>query len=398
MARSILNRVQQDKVVAGLREQGVTIEPGRMGHWAMRFADGSGVTMNLTTSDRNGITRAQTVIRGKGLRWPLDAVPKERKLKVEKVIEETLQYMPVSKPVDLTKTSPIHIPPPADYRPAVVPTATHSTTILEEWIDLTPELAQKFLAKNFDNRSVRQAHVSTLARDMAAGNWRATGEAIKFDYNDRLIDGQHRLKAVIASGATIRVLLILGLDPDVREVIDTPSHRSARDALRFEGHVRYTTTIAGAAKVGILFEAGYWRNALDTHNRPVSNLEVIEWVNNNPRIHEWPEFATKTATLIDIQSPSTWLYCLYVLSAIDEEGAREFASSLAELRTTGPGDPRLALLNAIRTARSTRRRMAPAEVIYLVFRTWNAWRKEEALRKLQPSIGGENGTLIPRPI
>ena len=37
------------------------------------------------------------------------------------------------------------------------------------WETITPELAEKYLGDNVDNRRVRQVHVERLARDMALG-------------------------------------------------------------------------------------------------------------------------------------------------------------------------------------------------------------------------------------
>jgi len=65
--------------------------------------------------------------------------------------------------------------------------------------------AIKMLEKLFEGqRAPSRTHVLVLAEEMKAGVWVDTGsQGIVFDYYDRLIDGQHRLMAVIESGVTI---------------------------------------------------------------------------------------------------------------------------------------------------------------------------------------------------
>ena len=46
---------------------------------------------------------------------------------------------------------------------------------------VTPDTAERWLSKNHNNRNVKRAVVNAYARDMAAGRWQITGEAIKFD-------------------------------------------------------------------------------------------------------------------------------------------------------------------------------------------------------------------------
>lgn len=70
---------------------------------------------------------------------------------------------------------------------------------------VTPELAAKWLKSNFDNRPLTKSTVDSYARDMATGNWRLVHQPIAFDCRGNLTDGQHRLNAVVKSGATVEM-------------------------------------------------------------------------------------------------------------------------------------------------------------------------------------------------
>jgi len=70
---------------------------------------------------------------------------------------------------------------------------------------------------------------------MIEGEWLYNGEAIKFDRDGRLVDGQHRLEAVVKANKPIAFLVIRGLDPEVFKTIDTGKKRSAGDVLAIKG-------------------------------------------------------------------------------------------------------------------------------------------------------------------
>lgn len=75
-------------------------------------------------------------------------------------------------------------------------------------IDITPEKAQKWLGRNHpDNRGVAHNRVEAFAGDMREGHWKVTHQGIAFDAEGRLIDGQHRLLAVVSSGKTVRMMV-----------------------------------------------------------------------------------------------------------------------------------------------------------------------------------------------
>jgi len=70
-------------------------------------------------------------------------------------------------------------------------------------VNINPDLAAAWLDKNENNRPINWNYVAQLARDMKAGRWRLTHQGIAFDTQGRLIDGQHRLWAVIEADVTV---------------------------------------------------------------------------------------------------------------------------------------------------------------------------------------------------
>lgn len=97
---------------------------------------------------------------------------------------------------------------------------------------ITPNVAQNILDhKNYGNRKIRPSVVERYARIMLAGDWHLSPEAIVISKTGRLLNGQHRLSAVVKSGVTVQFLTIRGPADNVFSVLDRGAIRSTADAL-----------------------------------------------------------------------------------------------------------------------------------------------------------------------
>jgi hypothetical protein len=93
---------------------------------------------------------------------------------------------------------------------------------------ITPSLAREWLNKNTNNiRSVDQSKVDVYAGMMVRNAWPMTHQGIAFDEFGDLIDGQHRLHAIVKSGKTITCLVSFGVHVDAVSVIDRGLRRSS---------------------------------------------------------------------------------------------------------------------------------------------------------------------------
>lgn len=98
---------------------------------------------------------------------------------------------------------------------------------------VTPVWADMVLkSANIDNRSMRQGWVKTLAGVIKRGEWQLTHQGIAFDTDGILIDGQHRLAAIVMSGQTVPVSVTTGLERKAFGAIDVHAKRSIGDLTR----------------------------------------------------------------------------------------------------------------------------------------------------------------------
>lgn len=249
---------------------------------------------------------------------------------------------------------------------------------------VTPEMAERFLGKNVRNRSIRPTVVNAYARDMKAGRWQVTGEAIKFDSTGNLSDGQHRCHAIIKAGVPVMMFVIRGVSPEAQDVMDSGIKRQAYDALRLDG-VKNPTIVAAAARLSLRLVG----------NRSATNAEIGEWVDRNPESVTAAEVAGHYRESIEVH-PSVLAVAWLNLSAIDAQAASEFFSTVGQNRTNGDGDPRNALIRRLVTARRNNERLSQEAQLSLVYRAWNAWRKGLPLSRMP--IESRNGAIrVPEP-
>jgi len=95
--------------------------------------------------------------------------------------------------------------------------------------EVSPALAHSYLAKSAGNRQLNSDYVLSLAVAMESGKWDADASEIVFDEDGAMVDGHHRLHAIVAYGKPVRLLVKRGVSKSARGVIDTGRTRTIRD-------------------------------------------------------------------------------------------------------------------------------------------------------------------------
>lgn len=247
-----------------------------------------------------------------------------------------------------------------------------------ELVKITPTLAARWLSFNSSNRSLRPAYVEALARDMREGRWRFNGEPIRRSRDGRLIDGQHRLNAVVLSGLTIVFLVISELDFSIQETIDINAVRSAADTLKLHGTKNPNLAAAIARKVIMWDEGKRWHFS----NYKPTNPQIVSVLESDPRLAEATEVAQRYLNTIPVAG-SVVGFSWYILSKLNPAEANRFFDQLASgIGTFESGAPVITLRNRLVKLRSEPGRVKDEYVIAAIFRAWNADRANHRLTKI----------------
>ena len=101
---------------------------------------------------------------------------------------------------------------------------------------ITPAIAALMLQKNEGNRRVRKDVVDKYANEMLNGRWMEnTGETIKIAKDGTLVDGQHRLLALMQSGVQLNMHVCTDMDKEVFHKIDQGAVRNGGDIFQIAG-------------------------------------------------------------------------------------------------------------------------------------------------------------------
>lgn len=152
-------------------------------------------------------------------------------------------------------------------------------------MEIDPNTAKMMLLSNNMNRRLSQRHVNKLAAEMASGHYMLNGQTIAFSANGKLLDGQHRLNAVIQSGVTVKMAVAYGVEGDrVFQTYDqTALKRGIHQIAEMQG-LENAVNITAIARRLVLWERTPDKaqfSFLSTAWRDQADYEVIEYVDTH---------------------------------------------------------------------------------------------------------------------
>lgn len=194
---------------------------------------------------------------------------------------------------------------------------------------ITPEIAETMLLSNGPlhdgmgrNRQRSHQDVDAYARDISAKRWLVTGQSIKISKSGRLLDGQHRLYAVIESGEPINIVVVRDLDEDIFSTFDVAHQHTFSNYLTAIGEPS-ASTVEGALKL-------IWRHRelglFATGARPTIS-ELMDLFEECQGIRDHVRSAATTGFRKQRLSPSYLAALMLIFHGINSEKATTFFNS-----------------------------------------------------------------------
>lgn len=247
--------------------------------------------------------------------------------------------------------------------------------------DITPEIAGQMLKRNHRNRKPSKGNVKFLTREMNNGNWVFDGSPIRLTEDGRLLDGQHRLTAIVESGTTQQFLIVSGIKAETFKVMDTGKGRNSSDVFSIEGISNATIASATSRIVmrhskGISYEEGIGFKP--------SNTDLLTFYNDNSKIEE---FVAKSDLLYrefnKVIPASTIAGFGYLMAEKSITHSEEFWNKVCTGLALEKGSPMKVLRDKLIADKFSKSSLPYQQKTALIFKAWNHFRKGKKIKYLK---------------
>lgn len=276
-----------------------------------------------------------------------------------------------------------HAPTSSKLKPKYM--ATNLTANLTAKFEkVTPDKARDYLLFSNGNRDIDKQRFDLYVSEMKTGKWVTNTDAIGFDDAGVLINGHHRLNAVLLSGTTQVFLVARGFPHETFANIDTGKSRSSGDILAIQ-KIPNSKNVASIISSALKFKAGRATLGFAKHAIKLTNTQVNLEYSKAPEY--WQEIYKKVmkwyADLLKIATPSFIGGLFIMLSEIDESAAEEFFEKLCTGTHLEPRSPiKILRDNMVRAYRAKDKQTDKTKYCEFI-KAWNFFRvgKEISLLK-----------------
>lgn len=255
-------------------------------------------------------------------------------------------------------------------------------TVRAKEMTITPRMAEDWLRKTAPNRRISDAAVSRYAEDMRRGRWESNGSTIVMGQSGKILDGQHRLTAIIRAGVPVNMVVVSGVEDSAFKTIDTGRSRSVADVLKVMGFAS-SNNLAATAKQWLVYERfGQFSESL---GKEFTAQETIACAIENSELFGEAINGCSGAYRLLRGSHSVWAVLWIKFGEIDALDRDSFFAGLAEGIQLRDDSPIYALRRYMLEHRRSRERglsVLPAMLGALAIKAWNRYRNHEPTRQL----------------
>lgn len=210
-------------------------------------------------------------------------------------------------------------------------------------ITVTPEMARRWLDAMPVQRAIRKTKVNRLVQQIKRGRWQMLPHGLVFDEQDKLIDGQHRLHAIVEAGVEVKMRATTGAAASLYNLIDADSApKKVHDALHHVGAAKGASRIM-QLPLQMMMSIQQGRSPFTPPEPAADHADYVALYNQHPYLGE----AARMLVRLNRLAPScaVILYFFYRAYMKDPVLAELFIDQLYTGANLKPTDPALQLRN-----------------------------------------------------
>ncbi len=251
---------------------------------------------------------------------------------------------------------------------------------------ITPARAAEYLARNTANRPLARRTVREFAEAMRRGEWRVTHQGIAFDTEGALVDGQHRLAAVVEADLPVEMTVFTEVPVGAFDVLDTGRRRNAADVLAIEGE-KSAVMLAAMVRTVWLYEHRpelTWSGG----DAAVSNHQIVTTLEQHPKLRDYVTVGEQIAAATGMIKSAAGAASYLVSQATGRRDLSPWFDGIIEGTGLAKGDPRLLFRRVMfshtrKQAGQVLRRRETREHVTLYLKAFNAWATGTTLTQLR---------------
>ncbi|SDJ22497.1 hypothetical protein SAMN05192558_109293 [Actinokineospora alba] len=270
-----------------------------------------------------------------------------------------------------------------------------------EVIEVSPSMAKAWLKKMAPNRSISRKRVKHLANLMKMERFKLNGETIKFDEEGWLIDGQHRLAAIVFADIPVVMYVAHNVPRSAIVSIDMGRSRSLTDQLRVAYNYRNPGDLGTIVRMILEWNETGWISQKSF--RQVDPDEVHDYIRSNPDVIELPRVATGLGgdLVTAIMKRNQCGFLMWLLSRVDADDAKRFMNNLVNSVADYENDPCVLLRKHLLKLRNDRYGDVKRNIVLgLTIQNWNKWRDRQPVKLIRVPRSGQpwDVSSFPKPI
>lgn len=244
---------------------------------------------------------------------------------------------------------------------------------------ITPREAKNWLEANKGNRPLNRGHVQRLAAAIEAGEWELNGDPIRFDEDGCLLDGQHRLHAIVEADKAVDSVIIRNLPASTFSTMDCGRRRGGADTLAVAGETN-CVALAAACRCLLLYENSGVA-AVSNSKRQFSNAQILDCLQRHPDIRESLQVHHKLHSRFSF-APFITIDYLFRKKHPGHDYAG-FWDRVASGEMIARGDPEYALRERLQTNATSSAKLPSYQLAALAIRALHAYISRQELRLLR---------------
>ena len=264
---------------------------------------------------------------------------------------------------------------------------------------ISPSDAKFLLEMNQKNRAISKETLRKYISDMADGGWKDSASQIQISSEGNLLNGQHRLRAILSSNTSQILTVTEGVPEESLSVMDVGRGRTPADALSVIDTKNYNVA-ASAIKLWKTWQEGFYPIDMTTNRfrhgnqnhylRKMSRASQIQYVldyaNTTPNLEYICDLARQTS--LQYRPLSSSVIGAFLIQA-NEMGRNTFEMSVdfCEKLQSGAGlnesDPILVMRNRIQSwiLGNEYRGFSIGYKMKILIHAWNAWVRGKKIAK-----------------